>query len=130
MPESIGPVRWRLQMPHVGLADFRHLQRLLLRQYAKRPSTPRLIAIWIAIALAFGLLPDLAVHHWNIWLDGNMAVGIGLRPLPLIEQVRFRWVVFALVLAGIFAAWLLYVLSYWILIRPIYDGSLRTRLET
>lgn len=81
MPESIGPVRWRLQVPHLELTDFRHLQRLMLRQYAKRPSTPRLIALWIAIALMFGLLPDLAVHHWHIWLDGNMAVGIGLRRL-------------------------------------------------
>ncbi|MBN9085895.1 MAG: hypothetical protein J0J01_03210 [Reyranella sp.] len=51
--ESIGPVRWRLQVPHLGLTDYRKLQRLMLRQYARR-SRRTIIAICAAIGLAMG----------------------------------------------------------------------------
>ena len=126
MPESIGPVRWRLQMLHLGLADYRHLQRLVLRQYVRRSSRTTRIAVCAAIGLAIGLLPSLAAGYWDVWLDGSVAVGIGRRPLLILEDDRFRWAALALALVGAAGMWLYVVASYRWLMRRLHDTARRT----
>jgi hypothetical protein len=124
MPESIGPVRWRLQVPHLGLADFRHLQRLALRQYTRRP-TLLTIVVCATIGLAIGLLPTLAVGYWNVWMDGSVTFGIGRRSLILFEDNRFSWAVTVLVIAIVAATWLFFVINYRVMVRRIYEPSRR-----
>jgi hypothetical protein len=123
--EAIGPVRWRLQVPHLGLADFRRLQSLMLRQYARR-SRRTMIAVCAAIGLAIGLLPTLAAGHWNVWLRGSLAFGIGLRTLLIVEYDRVQWALIALALASAVVTWLFFAVGYRVLIRRIYDTARRT----
>jgi hypothetical protein len=120
MPESIGPLRWRLEVPHLGLADYRRLQRLGLRQQARR-STPKSFAIGFAIGGVIGALVVLAAAYWNIWMDSSMAVGIGRRRLLVLEDDAF-WCV---VLAVAVAIGLCTVVNYRMLVRRIYDTSRR-----
>jgi hypothetical protein len=124
MPESIGPIRWRLRVPHLGLADFRQLQRLALRQYTRRPTLLTIVAC-AAIGLAIGLLPTLAAGYWDVWMDGSVALGIGRRPFLIFEDDLFFWAVTALVIAIVAATWLFFVMNYRVMVRRIYEASRR-----
>ena len=124
MPESIGPIRWQLQVPHLGLADFRYLQRLAMRQYRRRP-TLMTIVVCAAIGVAIGLLL-LAAGHWDVWMDGGVAFGSGRRSFVIFEDDRFSWAVTALVIASVAATWLFFVVNYRVLVRRIYEMSRRT----
>ena len=83
--------------PHLGLADFRRLQRLGLREYARR-STLKSFAIGFAIGGVIGALVAVAAAR-NIWMDSSVAVGIGRRPLLVLEDDAFWYVVLAVAVA-------------------------------
>jgi hypothetical protein len=124
MLESIGPVRWRLQVPHLGLADFRHLQKLGLRQYTRRPPLVT-IAVCAAIGVAIGPLITLAASYWDVWIDGSVALGSGRRTLLIFEDDRFSWAMTALVIAIVAATWLFFVANYRVIVRRIFNTSRR-----
>jgi len=120
MPDSIGPLRWQFEVPHLGLADFRRLQRLGLRQHTRR-STSKSFAIAFAIGGAIGALVVLAAAYSDIWMDSSMTVGIGRRRLLVLEDEAFWGVVLAVaVVMGLCTA-----VNYRMLVRRIYDTSRR-----
>jgi hypothetical protein len=124
MPESIGPIRWQLQVPHLGLADYRHLQRFGLRQHTRRP-TPMTSVVCVAIVFVMGLLSPLAARSWDVWMDGSVTLGIGRRSLLIFEDDGFSWAVTALVIAIVAATWLFFVMNYRAVLRRIYEASRR-----
>jgi hypothetical protein len=120
MAESIGPVRWRLEVPHLGLADFRRLQRLGMRQYARR-STAKSFAIGFTIGGVIGALVVLVAATSDIWMDSSITMGIGRRRLLVLEDDAFWGVVLAVAVA----IGLCNVVNYRMLVRRIYDTSRR-----
>jgi len=71
-------------------------------------------------------VPTLAAGHWNVRVGGNLAFGIGLHTLLIVEHHRIQWALIALALAGAVVTWLFLVANYRVLMRRIYDTSLRT----
>jgi hypothetical protein len=122
--ESIGLVRWRLQVPHVGLADYRYLQRVGLRPYLRRV-TPMRFAVCLLIGLAIGTSLALAVDHWHVWVDGTVGIGAGRHPFLIFEDDDVWMAMAALVAASVAATWLLFVTNYRLLVRRIYEASRR-----
>ena len=122
--DPIGSIRWQLQVPHLGLADYRRLQRLGLRQQARR-STPKSFAIGFTIGGAIGAVVVLAAAYWNVWTDSSLAVGIGRRRLLVLEDDAFWYVVLAVSVA----MGLCTVINYRRVVRRIYDTS-RSKIPT
>jgi hypothetical protein len=124
VPESVGPIRWRLQVPHLGLTDYRHLQRVGLQPHLRglRPAT---IAVCALIGLAIGLLPMAAADHWHIWVDGSVAIGSGRRSFVVLEDEDFWMAVIVLVIASVAATWIYFVANYRAIVRRIHQASLR-----
>lgn len=121
--ESIGQVHRQLRVPHLGLADYRYLQRVGLRSYLRRTHTQVLIGVLVGMAIV--LLPMLAVDYLDIRMGGRVVVGSGDHRLLIINRDHLGLAVLALVAFGAVATWICVVTRYRWLIRRIHEGSRR-----
>src|SRR5262245_54508534 len=122
---SIGTVHFRLRVPHANLADYRRLQRFLIRPFVRRQAW-RNAAIGLPIGALIAIPLVAGAIHWDFSADLILEFELrGFDRAVVLDGATTWFAVFAMFFAGIVAARIDGVVLYRAILRGMYSNSLR-----